>query len=249
MNHTDAIDKVVRLLRLAKSDNPHEAALAAAKAQEIIDRHKLSASDLGEGTGASLADEPIADFKAAPLEEGSSIASWKSRLAMVIAGANQCRVYLNRGHGAGIAIVGRASDAEAVRYLYAWLVREVDRLADRDGAGLGRTWRNNFRIGVVETIASRLRAQKEETRAAVKDEARAVNPNAIVRVEQAIARVEEKDRAVDVWLQKNLRLRTTRSTSRYNSSARDAGRRAGHEISFNGTRGAFGTGQRKLGSG
>lgn len=36
------VDKVQKLLRLAQSSNPHEAANAAACAQELIDRHHLS---------------------------------------------------------------------------------------------------------------------------------------------------------------------------------------------------------------
>lgn len=45
MTH-EALAKAAKLLRLAQSSNPHEASLAAAKAQDIMDRFKLSGADI-----------------------------------------------------------------------------------------------------------------------------------------------------------------------------------------------------------
>lgn len=41
MNYNEALDKVRKLLRLSESSNPHEAALAASRAQEIMERFKI----------------------------------------------------------------------------------------------------------------------------------------------------------------------------------------------------------------
>ena len=63
------VDKVRKLLRLAESPNANEAALAAAKAQELIDAHNLSAALLAYDEGSAQPNEPIEDFerKGAPL--------------------------------------------------------------------------------------------------------------------------------------------------------------------------------------
>lgn len=39
-------EKIRRLLALSTSENPHEAALAAAKAQELLHRYNLEVSDI-----------------------------------------------------------------------------------------------------------------------------------------------------------------------------------------------------------
>lgn len=245
MTHDEAIDKVAKLLRLAKSDNPHEAALAASRAQEIMDRHKIT-SIVSEITGQAEPDEPIKDFCADPLEPGiGRLASWKPRLLGAIARANQTRIYLLRS--GGMALVGRASDAQTVRYLYGWLKREVDKLTLRDCKGFGHTYANNYRLGVVDTIREKLAAQRKETQAAMQQEASA-QPNtfALVLVNNAIAKIEQRAQSVDKWVEANLRL-SKGSSSRYtpNSGARDAGRKAGQSISLTRSSGAIGRGTTK----
>lgn len=250
MNHEEAVTRAMKLLRLAQSDNPNEAALAAAKAQEIMDRYKLGALGLSAETEESKAfeDEPIKDFSGAPLEPSTGkLPSWKIQLAVHVAKANQCRIYINNSYRAkAIAIVGRPSDAETVRYIYAWLVREADRLAEREGAGMGTTWRNNFRLGVVDTIGNRLREERKATEASVLEEARQQtaipSDRALVRVENAIVKLQERSVAVDRWVDQNLKLRRGGSggNARHDPSARDAGRKAGHEISLKRGRGALG---------
>lgn len=245
MTHAEAVARAVKLLRLAQSDNAHEAASAAAKAQEIIDRHKLGTLGIDEPTAAPEPEEPIADFGAAPLEQGRrGLATWKIRLASTIARANQCRIYLLGGRA--IAIVGRASDAETVRYFYDWLISETDRLADRHGRGLGKTWRNNFRLGVVEAVGESFAAQAKATVAALKVE----SPGAIVRIDTALARVEARGAAAQSWMDSHLKLGSyRRSEGRFSPSAREAGRAAGREIRLGGARGALGSGRKALGGG
>jgi len=65
MTYDEAIQKAAKLLRLANSSNPHEAALAAARAQEIMDRYQIDhASITIADNGHARPDEPIQDFKA-----------------------------------------------------------------------------------------------------------------------------------------------------------------------------------------
>lgn len=227
--------KVHKLLRLSQSSNANEAALAASKAQELIDRHQLTQAMLAldEGT-PSIDDEPIQTFTDAPLDAPARLDRWRASLAMAIARYNAVKIYCN---GPRLMLIGRPSDAETVRYLYGWLAREVERLVASSGAGKGRVWRNNFRLGVVETIATKLRAQHDAVLASVRAEA-AGESMALVRVEQAIATVNARAMAVAEWQRANFKLHAGRASygSRYDSGAREAGRRAGQSISVGGSR-------------
>lgn len=256
MTHEEAVAKAVKLLRLATSSNPNEAALAASKAQEIIDRHNIQSAALTLAqNGRAEPDEPIKDFGCDPLDPGvGKIATWTWRLFLVIGNANGCKGYAARNHGGGIGVVGRPSDVATVRYLYAWLRKEVDRLAARDARGFGATYANNFRNGVVDTIGQRMEAQRKETQAATVreaiEEAKAAAPEAeqaqagqfaMIRVNNAIARVEKRGEETQDWIKKNMKLRSGSATrSRVDSGARQAGRTAGHEVRINSSRGNIG---------
>jgi len=168
MNHAEALEKAKKLLRLAQSDNPNESALAASRAQEIIDRFKIEKFALEfDNDKPAAPDEPIKNFEGDPLDDTGRTETWKIRLAMELAKQNQCKIYSHRG----LCIIGRPSDATAVRYLFAWLTREIERLAQGSCAGYGRNYFNNFRIGAAETVARRLAEQAEATRQAVRSEA------------------------------------------------------------------------------
>lgn len=227
MNHTEALEKVKKLLRLAQSANQHEAALAASRAQEIIDRYKIEKFALEYEENAKAPDEPIKDFGIDPIDNAS--ATWKYRLAHVIARENQCKVYTS---GRALNLIGRPSDVATVRYLYAWLSREVDRLAGMHCTGCGRTYYNNFRNGCVDTISERLHQQRKQTVEAVKSEA--AGSHALMVIESALANQQKQMAEVQQWAKTHMDLRTGKSSAgRSDFSARLAGRQAGQSINLN----------------
>jgi hypothetical protein len=61
MTYEEALRKAAACLRLSKSSNQAEAALAAAKAQEIMDKYQISAEVL-KLDQPKEADEPVMDF-------------------------------------------------------------------------------------------------------------------------------------------------------------------------------------------
>lgn len=230
MNINEAREKVAKLLRLSKSENPNEAALAASRAQEIMDRFKIESMSLEyEQTGAIKNDEPINIFEHDPLDPGTGKRSvWKGRLAVVISRLNQCKVYTN---GGAIVIVGRPSDVSTVRYLYAWMVREITRITDRDCAGCGRTYYNNFRNGAVDTISAKMNEASKATVKTVKLEA--VSQHALMVVETSIAMREQQLAEVEFFTAAKVPgLRKITTYSRNDVSARDAGRKAAREINL-----------------
>lgn len=245
MNYEEALQKAAKLLRLAKSSNPNEAALAASKAQDIIDRFRIEAAALTlDGQTPQQPDEPIQDFGNDPLERLNRKSSWKSRLASTIAKYNACKMY--NGHY-GPSVIGRPSDVATVRYIYAWLVQETDRLAARDCRGNGVSWVNNYRLGVVDTIGDRLHQQKRETQDRVRAEVAllAVGQSAeaqslaLVKINNAIARTEERREEVEAWTKEHVKLVGRASYVRYSSTARAAGQRAGREVRFTTAKGAI----------
>jgi hypothetical protein len=243
MTRDEAIEKAKKLLRLAESDNVHEAALAAQRAQEILDRYELTATVLDQEEVESIEDFSV---KGAFLDrcKGKQLATWKSYLSAVIAKANGCRTfvrweqnYLNRQANATLHIVGRPSDAEKVRYLYRFLAAEVERLCQRDGKGCGKTWRNQFRLGVVDTVKTRLYEGQQATVAAMRTEY-AANPQALVKLDVAVAKLDGRLSAVDDWMQANLTMKP-RTAPRFfaDPGARNRGRKAGKEIQISGAKG------------
>lgn len=244
MTMEEAVSKAAKLMKLAQSDNPNEAALAAARAQDIIDRYKLSGVDLSLDPERRREDEEPVRTLEAPLDDVGTVQVplWRGRLAVVLARANQCHVF---AEGGVIKLIGRATDAEAVRYLFAYLAGEVDRLTKRDGYGNGRAWANNFRVGCVDTIDEKLKAQHAATVDAVKAE----NPNAIVLVQNSLARLEKRAGDVERYVaQAYPRLTKKRTSARLVVSAREAGRKSAQEIGIGGGKG-LGAGHKQLGGG
>jgi len=247
MTRDEAIEKAQKLLRLSKSDNANEAALAVQRYQEIVAKHQLDEALLSVDGVQSEPEEEIENFqkKSAPLNVGARRSTWKIRLASTIARANSCRIFTQGGH---IHIIGRASDVSSVRYLFAYVGREANRLADRDGQGCGVVWRNNFRLGVIDAVEQKLRELKEKLR----DEARAAVPanngTALVRVNTALAKVEARDNSVALWEKTNMKYRKAASTKMsYDGTARSMGQTAGKEIQVGGARAALGSGAKMLG--
>ena len=226
-----ALAKAAKLLRLSSSSNPHEAALAASKAQEILDRYKIDRLSINIDGNSDAPEEPIKDFGFDPLDSSNTAATWRVRLACSLAARNQSKVYL---HGSALCLIGRASDVSTVRYMYGYLTREVDRLAKRDCAGCGRTYANNYRLGVVDTISRRLATQERETEEQMKREAEAESSERALAIVSAITVRRNQIQAVEEFTKANMKLRSGRASSyRSDYSARAAGQKAGQEIGLN----------------
>lgn len=255
MTQDEALNKVRKLLALAKSDNPHEAANAAAAAQAIMDKFALDSALLELSNPAEQPTEPVQKFESALNPGDSKVATWKVRLASGISRANGCRILL---YGPNIRVVGRASDAETVRYFYSYLSNAIDYIAKRDCKGEGRSYALNFRIGAVETVTERLREQHMETQTKLLEDAEAealdaanasgvIDPalaasTAIVLVKQALAKVETRGDDTDAWIKANVKLSSGRGSSyQHNSSARAHGQAAGRTISLARSKGALGS--------
>jgi len=242
MKYEEALRKAISCLKLAKSTNPAEAALAASKAQEIIDRYQLSVSDLENGEEPKENNEPIAEHD--PLHHVCQVDTrWSVRLAAAIAKQNSCRVVFHTeiSGSAVIRIIGRISDVNAVRYLFGWMEREVRRLTKQECQGRSRKYQVDFRFGVVDTICWKLEEQRRVTVRNVQSEA-ANNPMALVRVQNSIAKLEQRGNDVDAWMKAEFtKLRTAQHRKKLDMSARYHGQQAGEKIKLNSAKGALGS--------
>lgn len=255
MQLEEALRKTVALLRLAKSSNANEAALAAAKAQELINKYQLDVTGADyDANAAELEREEVKDFgRGHPIDKVPKIhRGWALRLVSVVAEVNGARVYQsvnsdNKG-GKTLMIVGRPSDVNTVRYLYDYFKLEILRLASENTKGNSETYKNHYRIGVVDAITAKLHEQKQKSYGEARAE-HANNPLALVRVNNAIARLEKRTLDVSKFMKEKMNLRGGASSG-YNKTetgGRAAGRRDGEGIRMTGARGSLGSGTKQIG--
>jgi hypothetical protein len=129
------------------------------------------------------------------------------------------------------AIIGRRSDVQTTRYIYAYLLRQCEELTDRYGKGFGKTWRNNFRLGLSEAAWKIFEKEKERLHNDMREEAsRSVDPDRqLMRINAAIDKREAAYDTASNWAEENLHLVSIRNTGggAFDASARAAGRAAG----------------------
>lgn len=157
------LEKIRKLKAMADrpAGNEEEAAVAAAKMQELLFQYNLSLDQVDAKIKKSeyiRTDSPLRD-------------NWKRVLIGYIATNNFCTaVKTVKGQ---MAVIGKPHNVEIVMFLYDYLSKTIDRLAgegwdevkrDHPGfsmASFARRWKNSFRIGAVRTIKLRLEAQRK----------------------------------------------------------------------------------------
>ena len=240
------LDRIAKLLRLARNNsNINEASAAAAAAQRLMDDNNLSEAMLDMDGQRTEPLEDIVDFGArgAPLD-GGFYRRWHYTLAHGLMSLHGCIIYKSRGK---LQIAGRPSDVEAVRYLYAYLTSEINNLVKIHGKGMGATWRNNYCLGAASEVAKRLREEHAKWKAEVRKGA--ADSLALVRIDTALAKVEQKNAEASAFGRNVLRLRSASGGRvNYDHMARELGRTHGASIRLSNA-GALGAGRRQIGGG
>ncbi len=154
------LDRLAKLLRLANSANPHEAAAAEARAQALIAEHRL------EGWVEREKADPV-QTSPDPLDVSRRLRRWKVALANILAAHCQCAVYVSPGTrktgGDRLFIVGRTADAQRLREAYADRIPHIERLTLQFGQGGDRDWAEGFRFGLIDALSDNLSPPKEES--------------------------------------------------------------------------------------
>ncbi len=163
--------KVRKLFELSNSSNENEAALAAAKARELLSRYNLRIADL-----------PTDDMQSAVAVTEASVAvggvvrNWVKGLLIHVAYGFDCEHIIRRQSYADpiLTFIGTAADTEIAVYTFQFLFRELNRLVDRALPGLkreNRFWstaslRYAYLDGAVKRIGERFQEQTQSVRVA-----------------------------------------------------------------------------------
>ncbi|MGO9119092.1 MAG: DUF2786 domain-containing protein [Desulfomonilaceae bacterium] len=171
MTEEDVLSKVKKLFELSNSPNENEAALAAAKARELLARYNLSIADLptDDANSALAATE-------ASVRVGKAVRSWVKGLLIHVAEGFDCQHIIRRRHGSEtvLSFIGTPADAEVAIYTFRFLYRQLDSFVERALPRLRREnkgWsatalRYAYLDGAVTRIGERFREQTKVIRAA-----------------------------------------------------------------------------------
>jgi hypothetical protein len=274
LSYESALRQVARLLKLSeRAATPQEAAVAAAKAQTLMERFQIEKAIALESQEAKerKPDEPVKHFDdqdAFDVDFKTQIPHWRWRLAQTILMAHGCYAYIGHtryrresdhetgkvryaGGTSTIAVIGRKSDVEAARYVYQYALRECDRLVSELPSGQGKTWRNNFRLGLVDAIRDSLHDAKEQLKSELREHAAddPVDPKrALTIVNSALKRREDVVEDARDYGKRILHLRSRGSGvgGAHDYSARMAGHDAGSGISMTKAKGGIGSGNKRI---
>lgn len=127
MTKEEVLSKIRKLFELANSPNENEAALAAAKARELLSRYNLSVADLPKEDMRTVLTATERSLTA-----GKVLRNWIKCLLVHLARGFECEHIIRRCYGCDPALIfiGTATDAEAAVFTFQFLYRELNRLVD-----------------------------------------------------------------------------------------------------------------------
>ncbi len=214
------IDKVKKLLALSKSSNIHEAAAAAGAANKLIDEYRLSEIDIAiEGIDS---DSIVEDDSY--IYETGRITQWKVDLISTLGSHYGVVDYIFSSYPEGrkvskFKLVGRSSDIQIVRYMFAWLNGECQRLANAQVKGQGHVVVASYCRGFVAGIAIQLHASRQEVQ-------KTATSSAIIKLD---ARFQESEKFMHSKYN-NIKTVSTKSHSQLSPQAYMAGQQQGKNI-------------------
>lgn len=182
------IERARKLHALQKrAATPGEANAAARALAKLIARHRLDSAALDEPEEFAKPDEP--------LFAGQRIPPWKEDLADTL-----CRHYgvflivrysPSRDSLKKYIMCGTPDDVGCVRFMYALLSIDAERLARRATLGLGRRATRSWRLGFVHGIDAQLVAARREAAEQRAQERAEPSSKALMRLDGRLARAQE----------------------------------------------------------
>lgn|GEM_PF-3816110 len=247
-DRSDVVAKIKKLLALSQH-NPdiHEAAAAAAKAQELMLQYRINQA----GVDAQSESREIIEIILHGLTErdgrATRIATWKLQIAKTVAESNGCTTYYTIG--SSIKGVGRESDLQIVKYLFEYVEAQVETLCkaasklQRDTTprwdkSQGRVYANNFKLGAASTIQARLDSSLKQLKETQYKAACAGNDaTALVRLDAAFSSLAAHRKEAESFLKENHpRLFTVKKRFIKDADGWDDGKRAGEHIDLDKTK-------------
>ena len=228
MEENRIIERIRKLLRLSRSANVHEAALAAQRVQEMLSAYNL--------TLEAVADESEELEKARQINRKTrkDLEEWAHILASRTASVFDCQ-YFHAPNTGETSFVGVGADPEVCGWMYGYLYKTLLRLASEHMRGPARRLRSSkskrearksFLLGAVAVISYRMTAQKKETPVTscalvpVKERLiRAAMPDDLKTNELHIGKLRENDRLCGMIAAKDIPLSTPVTGGEYRKIA------------------------------
>jgi hypothetical protein len=166
----EVIELVRRCLALSKSSNEHEAALAMAKAQQILFEHNLSMSEVQSADEFSKKASGMTQSKVSTQMKRNH-GHWKPQLIHWVARYNFCSVILS-SYGDTVYLIGQPINVEVVTNMYIWVCDQLENMASEycksyQGPDRIPTFRRGFFDGAVNEIGNRLYRNQKEMKAKI----------------------------------------------------------------------------------
>jgi len=234
------LDKIRKLLALAQGGNENEAALAAAKAAELIAKYEVDSAQL-EVDGGEVRPDPLESLAFDRQRENES---WKGYLMVGIERLLGVKVWNDGGR---LTIYGRRSKINTFTYTYAYLCAEVQRLADAGYLEATRQrvnptrvpalrWKPSFRLGCAGRLQQRL------------IEAAKTNAAQLAASEGALVVLNRKDKEFKLGFKELgvALVKGSRSQS-FDADSFERGIKAGNTVDLGNDHKALGVGQARLG--
>lgn len=209
------IERVKKLLSLSQSSNVNEAAAAAAAANRLIDKFRLSQSDLINNDDQIVEDNEY-------IYETKKVTQWKLSLISVLSKHygvvyyNSALIKNNRKHSRFI-LVGLKSDIEITKYMYTWLFCECQRLSNMNAKGRGKVFVSSYCDGFVVGINQQLSSSREEIKKEV--------GSSIIKIDSRFSRANDFLNS-----NKNLVIKNIVCHRKVNSEAFLAGKQQGNNL-------------------
>lgn len=221
----EIIDKIKKLRLLATSSNVFEAAAAAAQADKLISKFRISEAELG------ISDKEGAEEDQNVLYETSRAIMWKRSLSQILAEHYGCVIWNDCIAGTDYGsrkvsryrLVGRKADIAIVSYMFAWLLFEIERLTKLNCKGQGHIVCQSYSEGAVVGINDQLKQSRQQS---IKEAEEAGQSQALVKLDERIDEANVKLKQ----LHPKLRTITTYSHRRFNRDSYNNGVQAGRNI-------------------
>lgn len=246
-NYNKVLQKIKDLLELSKN-NPsvEEAATAANLANELMLKYKITQFMVQSASGEKSSQDEILDLNGTNgfLDKvGKYRSLWKSNLAHYVAQINSCKAYssLYRGDDgkqqqAFLGIIGTEEDINVVKYLYFYLVAEIEYLCiQANKLKNGKSWTNNFKAGAASAVIERLQKKHNESKKKIEDELKKAcktNGVEIVHVSNALMRLDEKLKSIEEFSKNKGFFQPKSHKVSYDESAYAQGFKAGKSINI-----------------
>lgn len=235
MQLDQVIQKVQKLLRLAESDNEHEAQLAADRAAELMQKYKIQSAMLN-------LDETTVKVESTCLWNKASV-DWHMYLAAGVAEINDCGIWVHNRRS--LMICGSEGSLQITNFLFHYLLRTIRKLSrmylvefygSSKGKGL-HAHRMAFAAGCVSRVCERLKEKKHSR----EQSAEATHGC------QALTVINKERQEVETWMRSNLNLRPARRRAARGGQAYADGRAAGDLVSIRDGLNSGGRDPRQLG--